>query len=465
MNTIVPNPTLTRAELAGLIDDRASDGVFRINRRIFTDQQIFELEMKHLFESGWVFLGLASQLRNRHDFFAARIGRVPVLVTRGADDELHAFINSCPHKGARVCQLQKGNARVHVCPYHSWSFDSSGRNKAIKDKSGGRYAAAFNQDNHDLPPVAKLGNYRGFLFGSLSPDVPDIEDHLGEAARLLDLIVDQSPQGIELIPGTVTFTYDANWKLQLENCSDQYHFTSVHPSYLTLLDRRAEGQWSSATRNVFDPSSDRDEGEALGGSYTFRNGHVLNWRRAGAPDALPLFEKNDELAEQVGIARRDWMLRSRNLTIFPNVQFADNASSQLRIIQPIAVNRTEMRTFCIAPVGESAEARRVRIRQYEDFFNPSGLATPDDAVVYEACQEGFGAEQMPWLQGYSRGLASEYGKSNIYADEIGMTPAHSVLGDPSLGDETIFHAYYRTWLERLSDALPEATPADVTVHP
>lgn len=463
MNALSPPSGLTRTDLSGLIDDRAGEGIFRVNRRIFTDEQIFELEMKHLFESGWVFLGLASQLQKRHDFFAARIGRIPVLVTRGEHDELHAFVNSCPHKGARVCQLQKGNARVHVCPYHSWSFDSSGRNKAIKDRSGGHYATAFDQDSHDLPAIARLGNYRGFLFGSLTPDVPSIEEHLGEAARLLDLIVDQSPQGIELVPGSVNFTFDANWKLQLENCSDQYHFTSVHPSYLTLLDHRAEVQWSKATRNVFDPNSDRDEGEALGGSYTFPNGHVLNWRRAGAPDALPLFEKSDELAERVGIAQRDWMLRSRNLTIFPNVQFADNASSQLRIIQPISVNRTEMRTFCIAPIGESAEARRIRIRQYEDFFNPSGLATPDDAVVYEACQEGFSSDQMPWLQGYSRGLASEYGVTNSYAEDIGMTPVHSALGDPSLGDETIFHAYYRTWLERLSNALSQPAAADQAV--
>lgn len=457
MNSFAPLPALTRAELSAMIDDRADEGVFRVNRRVFTDERFFELEMKHLFESGWVFLGLASQAPNRHDYFAARIGRVPVIVSRGADDELHALVNSCPHKGARVCQLQKGNARLHVCPYHNWSFDSSGRNKAIKDRSGGRYAAAFVKDSHDLAPVARLGNYRGFLFGSLTPDVPSIEDYLGEAARLLDLIADQSPQGIELVPGTVTFTYDANWKLQLENCSDQYHFTSVHPSYLTLLDRRAQGRWSGATRNVFDPGSDRDEGEALGGSYTFDNGHVLNWRRAGAPDALPLFEMADELAGRVGEARRDWMFRSRNLTIFPNVQFAENASSQLRIIQPVSVNRTEMRTFCIAPIGESAEARRIRIRQYEDFFNPSGLATPDDAVAYEACQEGLAAEQVPWLQGYSRGLASEYGATNVYAEGIGMTPTHSALGDPSLGDETIFHAYYRSWLERLSKALPEAS--------
>ena len=465
MNALAPIPALKRADLNGLVDDRPGDGVFRVNRRAFNDPAIFDLEMKYLFEGGWVFLGLASQARERHDFFASRIGRVPILVTRGADDALHAFVNSCPHKGARVCQLQQGNARLHVCPYHSWSFDSSGRNKAIKGKSTGFYNEAFDQDSHDLAPIARLGDYRGFLFGSLNADVPAIEDYLGEAKALLDLIADQSPQGVELVPGAVTFTYDANWKLQLENCSDQYHFSSVHPSYLRLLDRRAEGQWSDATRNMWDPNRKREEavGEATGGSYNFEQGHVLNWRMPDAVDALPLFEQKDELAARVGETRRDWMFFSRNLTIFPNVQFAENASSQLRIIQPISVDRTEMRTFCMAPIGESAEARRLRIRQYEDFFNPSGLATPDDAVVYEACQEGYASRQSPWLQGYSRGLRGQQDGGNSFSEAIGMTPDQSITGDRSLGDETIFHAYYRAWRDRLSGALPEveATTAEV----
>jgi benzoate/toluate 1,2-dioxygenase alpha subunit len=70
------------------------------------------------------------------------------------------------------------------------------------------------------------------------------------------------------------------------------------------------------------------------------------------------------------------MFNMRNLSIFPNLQIAENASSQLRVIRPLAPDLTEMRTWCIAPKGESAQARRQRIRQYEDFFNPSGMATP-----------------------------------------------------------------------------------------
>lgn len=441
-------------DFADLIDDRPDEGVFRVHRRVFTDPEIFELEMKYIFESGWVFLGLASQLPKPHDFFTTTIGRHQILVARGGDGAIQAFLNSCPHKGARICQHEAGNAKLHVCPYHSWSFDSSGRNRAIKGKAAGAYSEAFEAASHDLLTVAAFGEYRGFLFASLSADVPPLEDYLGDARPLIDLIADQSPDGMELVPGSVSFTFDANWKLQLENCSDQYHFSSVHPSYLRILDRRTQRAYEGSTQNMWDVNKRAEEvpGEPTGGTYNFAQGHVLNWRMPDTPEALPLFERSEELAKRVGEAKRDWMFYSRNLTLFPNVQFAENASSQLRIIRPISVNRTEMRTFCMAPKGESAEARRVRIRQYEDFFNPTGLATPDDAVVYEACQEGYVSEADPWLQGYSRGMCASKPGPDQFADAIGLKPASSVSADRWLSDETIFHAYYRAWRERMVSA-------------
>jgi benzoate/toluate 1,2-dioxygenase alpha subunit len=109
-----------------------------------------------------------------------------------------------------------------------------------------------------------------------------------------------------------------------------------------------------------------------------------------------------------------------------------------------------MRTWCIAPKGESAAARRQRIRQYEDFFNPTGMATPDDTVSYENCQIGYGGMVEPWLQGYARGMTATVAGGNRFSDLIGMTPERSVLADAQLCDETLFHSYYRAWAQRMA---------------
>lgn len=446
---------MTNQRLAGLIDDRPADGVFRLNRAIYDDPAVFEDEIRAVFESGWVFLGLADQAANRHDFFTTMIGRVPVIVSRDGEGTLRAFVNSCPHRGAMIAQTSAGNARMHVCAYHSWTFDSAGRNKNVKWKRAGCYPDAFDQENHDLAALPAFGEYRGFLFGSLVGTVPPLEAHLGEAAKLLDLVADQSEEGLELVPGAVTFTYDANWKLQLENCSDQYHFTSTHPSYIRVLEKRQNQADAAVVQSSLAGSSFWQGDQAnnvAGGTFSFDYGHVLNWGMMGVTEATPLFESADRLAAKLGEAKRDWMFNMRNLTIFPNLQIAENASSQLRVIRPLDVNRTEMRTWCIAPKGESAAARRQRIRQYEDFFNPSGLATPDDTVTYENCQRGFAGRVEPWLQGYSRGMTASQEGGNAFSEVLGMRPARNVVAGGQLADESLFHSYYREWARRMTEA-------------
>jgi hypothetical protein len=112
-----------------------------------------------------------------------------------------------------------------------------------------------------------------------------------------------------------------------------------------------------------------------------------------------------------------------------------------------------MRTWCIGPKGESKDARRQRIRQYEDFFNPSGMATPDDTVAYEDCQRGFASRVSPWLQGYMRGMEVSIEGPSDLADRIDLKPDYSVSGNSRLCDETIYQSYYREWARRMSGAL------------
>ena len=81
------------------------------------------------------------------------------------------------------------------------------------------------------------------------------------------------------------------------------------------------------------------------------------------------------------------------------------------------------------------------------------MATPDDTVSYENCQRGFASRVAPWLQGYARGMAKSRAGGNAFGDAIGLRPARSVLADAQLGDETLFHSYYREWARRMAGAL------------
>ncbi len=439
-----------------LIDD-VSNGQFQVHRDLYRDPALFELELKHVFEASWVFLAHETQIPQPHDYLNVHIARQPVLITRNRDDDLGAFLNICPHKSSLVCQNESGNKKFHVCPYHGWAFNSGGQNVLIKDQAQGQYSAGFDTRSHDLTRLAHFESYRGFLFGSLNPDVEPLVDYLNDIHVFLDMIIDQSADGAEVVPGRSYYTFDANWKMQLENCVDAYHLTSTHPSFMTITAARASG--GSEFRNIDIANFVNPDTPA--GNYTFRNGHTAIWI-GGDPEVKPLYAKYDQLVNRVGKVRADLMMKTVNFTVFPNLQFSVNACIQMRVMRPLAVDKTEMRSFCIGPKGEASAQRKQRIHQFEDFFNPTGLATPDDSKVYESVQYGLAAHSANESgQGHERGIAAVINGPDEYARQLGINPVTSAGGSSELQDETIFHASYRELVRRMKVGVSrEANHAD-----
>lgn len=431
-------------DLDALIEDRADQGIFRVRRDVFTDPAVFEAEIAHIFESTWLFLGFESQIARPHDYLTTYMGRQPVLLTRNAAGEIGCFLNTCRHRGAVICPYKQGNARAHVCRYHGWTYDSGGRSLGVAQMKDGQYAESFACRDHNLKPIARLESYRGLIFGSLSPDVPSLEVHLGDARRFLDIVLDQSPQGLEVVPGTVSYTFDANWKLQFENGLDFYHFASTHAAYVDVMkERERAGTLTSGTYETPDT-------EEATGTYSFPHGHTVMY---SVRQNQPMFPRPlaldpgalEEIRARVGETQAKWMLRHRNLTIYPNLQVIDITALQFRTWQPLAPNRTEITSRCVAPIGEGAATRTIRIRNYEDFFNPTGLGSSDDNLMFEYVQTGYEAASGGETQGYDRGMGGPLIARDPYRDELRIEPESWAYGPVTFGDETGFHAGYREW--------------------
>jgi benzoate/toluate 1,2-dioxygenase subunit alpha len=138
-----------------------------------------------------------------------------------------------------ICRHKRGNKSTYTCPLHGWSFNSTGKLPKAKDPEGAGYPESLNKNgSRDLTKVPRFESYRGFLFGSLNADVLPLEKHLGEARKIIDLIVDQSPQDLEVLRGNSSYIYDGNWKLQTENGADGYHVSSVHWNYAATANQR-----------------------------------------------------------------------------------------------------------------------------------------------------------------------------------------------------------------------------------
>ncbi len=432
-----------RERLATAVVDDPATGAFRCRRDMFTDPDLFELEMKHIFEGNWVYLAHESQIPENNDYFTTHIGRRPIIITRDKTGTLNAVINACAHRGAMLCRRKHGNKGSFTCQFHGWTFSNAGKLLKVKDGKTGDYPAGFNTEgSHDLTRVARFENYRGFLFGSLNADVPPLADWLGSTRLIIDQMVDQAPEGLEVLRGNSTYVYDGNWKLQIENGADGYHVSAVHWNYAATTGRRKEDSVKAVDPDGWSKS--------VGGVYAFEHGHILLWTRLLNPEVRPIYAHREALAARVGEERAKLIVdQTRNLCLYPNVYLMDQFSTQIRVVRPIAVDRTEVTIYCFAPKGESDADRALRIRQYEDFFNVSGMGTPDDLEEFRSCQKAYEGAGELWND-LSRGATHWVAGPDDNARALGLDP---LLSGGRSEDEGLFVRQHEYWARTLIAAL------------
>jgi glycine betaine catabolism A len=202
--------------------------------RFYHDPAIWELERERLFSRLWVCVGRADHLAAAGDYRTATVGHESVVVVRGEDGALRAFLNVCRHRGARVCPADRGRARVLQCRYHAWTYGLDGR---LVSAPGIQNIAGFEREAFGLYPVA-LEVWEGLVWVSLAETPAPLRDQLLPqlAARLGD--VDRlAPYRIGELEVARTLEYDiaANWKLVVENFMECYHCAPMHPELVRWL--------------------------------------------------------------------------------------------------------------------------------------------------------------------------------------------------------------------------------------
>lgn len=383
---------------------------FRVNRNVMVDPEVFALERDKIFNHTWLYLGHETELKKKNDFKTRRVAGRPLIFARDKQGEIKVWINSCPHRGAMLCREPSGNARFLTCFYHGWTFSTAGEMVSMPNDAS--YGDDFERPGLASPP--RVDSYRGFVFISFDPEVVDLKSHLAGATEYLDLVCDQSEQGMEVLEGTHEYSVKANWKLLVENSYDGYHAVSTHQRYFEMV---------MAARGSLDP-------DALGDSrgIDLGNGHAVV---AGAPATEGLFGR--PLSEE-GAAERDarferfrelygegWVDRmkgNRNLVIFPNLVIIDLVMGVVvRKIDPITPDYMEVTAWELVPPEEGDELRKQRLDNFLTFWGPGGLASPDDVEALETCQIGYGGRQeLPWSD-ISRGMNKSV---NNTTDELQM---------------------------------------------
>jgi phenylpropionate dioxygenase-like ring-hydroxylating dioxygenase large terminal subunit len=397
----------------------------RVSPSLYHDPAVFETELDRIFYKTWIWVAHESELPKTGDFRTTTIGRQPVIVVRDKSGEINVLENRCRHRGATVCEQHKGNARGFTCPYHSWSYSLDGALRALPYGDG--YEGVVDKSELPLKKL-RVGVYQGLVFASFNQDIEPLEDFLGGAKQWIDLFMKQGAGFPVKANGEHKFTFKGNWKIQLENTTDLYHFPVVHKSWMKTID----DETSAAILSFM--TSDKAFCRSLG------NGHSL---AVLVPEIVDLDEDNGEpiparyeaLAQslasdyppdQVRRIVRSLMGVGFNLNLFPNLALS---MAFFRVLRPISAEETEIRHVALGMDGGPEAANRARLRVHEHFQGPFGFGSPDDAEAWERVQRGSHAgPDVPILvnRGLNREVTSENGEKTAHAtDETGMRAAYA----------------------------------------
>lgn len=224
----------------------------------FSSDEIYGLEQRLIFRRAWNYVGAASQLASVGDYFTCRVAGIPVVVVRGKDEVLRAFVNICRHRHHEVAQ-GSGNRSTLQCIYHGWTYKLDGSFNA---------APRSNEDpDFDGTPLC-LKQLRVEAFGDMiyvnpDPDARPLLETLGPVPELAEKR--GWPMGSALFRARKSIEFPANWKVVYENNAECYHCPTSHKSYAKEIgfrpDRYHDNQVGShhfETDVFMDPGSPHD---------------------------------------------------------------------------------------------------------------------------------------------------------------------------------------------------------------
>jgi len=224
-------PSANRDALRALLAQRRPGHT--LPQACYTSEAVFALDMQAIYARQWLQAGLAAEIPKAGDYLTRDFGTTSILIVRGADGAIRAYMNTCRHRGARLCAQAHGSARRIVCPYHQWTYDLNGT--LLHARSMGE---DFQPTDHGLVRL-RCETVAGFMFVSLSDDAPEFAPF---RQSLETMLAPHDVQGAK-IAASFTMMEDANWKLVMENARECYHCTAQHPELMRVFHDPTKDDW------------------------------------------------------------------------------------------------------------------------------------------------------------------------------------------------------------------------------
>ena len=350
-----------------------------VNREVFVSADINAQEQEQLFARAWLFIGHESQIAKPGDFFVSSMGEESVILCRDRQNEIHVFLNSCAHRGMKVCRYDEGNTPVFSCPYHGWSYATDGKLVGVPYFKEA-YKEKLDKSKWGLPEVDQLYNYRGAIWATWDKTAPSFLEYIGGFRTYLDFLLDTwDGAGGEtgVFGGIEKWVIPCNWKFPAENfIGDRYHNIS-HRS----VDMAGVGPSGSGRRD----NQEREGAAALDVSFPERGHGTISFLR---PDdqVIPGYQHSKIVSEYFAHCeaerRKNYGKWSRLIpgpgTLFPNMSYLPRQPRTIAAWHPRWPNSHEAWRWFLMDKNAPAEVIEFLRHYYISYSGPAGLTEQDD---------------------------------------------------------------------------------------
>ncbi|SCK29587.1 aromatic ring-hydroxylating dioxygenase subunit alpha [Vogesella sp. LIG4] len=193
-----------------------------LSRELYIDPDVYRDDLAQIWHKEWIFAGHGFELEKPGQYMTLQVGDYPLVVMRGADGEVRAFHNVCPHRGSRLCQGASGKSARLVCPYHKWTFGLDG-----KLLFAGNMSHDFDPQQHGLKQ-AHCAVVESCIYVCVAEIAPDFDAFRQAVTPFV------APHNLAncKVAFESTIVEKGNWKLVFENNRECYHCEGSHPELL-----------------------------------------------------------------------------------------------------------------------------------------------------------------------------------------------------------------------------------------
>jgi anthranilate 1,2-dioxygenase large subunit len=349
-----------------------SNALSEVPFRVYTDPEQYRVEQERIFKGPtWSYLCLAAEIPEPGDWVATTVGEVAIVVARGPDGAVNAFVNRCAHRGNLLCLTEKGHGKEITCIYHGWSYDLAGKLTGVAFERGikrqGGMPPEFRKDDHHLQRL-RVEGLSGLVFGTFSEEVEDLETYLGPLVvggirRVLNRPATIIGRSTQILPN--------NWKLYAENVKDTYHASILHAFLTTFRINRLSQPGSiniddSGGNHFSQAKMDYAAEDAEYKAAQLRSDTDLKLADNSIID--PIDEYGDQVSVQI-------------LTVFPNMVLQQIRNTiAVRVLRPRGVDRSELEWVHLG-FADDDEAMTERRLRHGNLVGPAGYIALEDGCV------------------------------------------------------------------------------------